>query len=100
MSDSIAVTVAIPRDQLPQVPPPDYYSQRNCELLGLDERAFLELLRRPGAPKAARLGKLRLVPRAEIVRFIESIRSQIAGTTPIDGADEVLRKMGCTRRAG
>jgi hypothetical protein len=102
-SDSISVMVAIPRDQLPSAAPPDFYSQENCAGLGLTHRAFLELLQRPGAPKAAKVGKLRLVPRAEVLAFIDALRSKTTiGAAPLDEADAVLVQLGCvpTRKTG
>lgn len=98
-AESIAVTVAIPRDQLPQGAPPDLYSQRNCDLLGLDARAFLELLRRPGAPSPMKIGKLRCVPREEMLAFMTRLREQQTRVKPLDGADRLLLGLNCAPRA-
>lgn len=91
----------VPRSALP-APPPDYYSQRNCELLGLGKRQFLELLRRPGAPPVTRIGKTRLVARADMLDFLERIRHAAAEAAAeredLDGGDKVLLELGCAPR--
>lgn len=88
-------------------PAPDYYSQRNCALLGLGHRAFLELLRRKGAPVATKVGKLRLVEREELLGYLRRLRDLEAAkpAAEVDGADHVLLEIGCAprprrRRAG
>lgn len=104
--DTVELRIVVPRDQLPTAPAPDYYSQRNCDLLGLGHRTFLELLRRPGAPTVTRVGKLRLVKRAEMLAYMERLRElapRAAGA--VDGADRVLLELGCApapkkRKAG
>lgn len=76
----------------------EYFSQRNCELLGLTKRAFLELLRRPDAPSSLRLGKSRLVRRDAMLAFLEKLATKTVtrGTGgDADGADAVLREIGC-----
>lgn len=108
MSDEIELRIMVPRDRLPlaAAPAPDYYSQENCTLLGLTRRAFLELLRTPGAPAVRKLGKLRLVERAAMLRFLERLptvdRGPAAKPAEVDGVDRVLFELGCTpqRRAG
>lgn len=82
----------------------EYFSQRNCELLGLTKRAFLELLRRPDAPRSVRLGKSRLVRRVDMIEFLERLSLARSGELPArDGADQVLSELGCVvprRRRG
>lgn len=77
----------------------EYFSQRNCELLGLTKRAFLELLRRPGAPRSVRLGKSRLVRRVDMIDFLERLSLAASAEPPArDGADQVLAELGCVVR--
>lgn len=82
----------------------EYFSQRNCELLGLTKRAFLELLRRPDAPRSVRLGKSRLVRRVDMIEFLERLSLARSEELPArDGADQVLSELGCVvprRRRG
>lgn len=98
----IEFRVTIPRSSLPQMPPADYYSQKNCErLLGMPRRKFLELLRRPGAPEVFRVGKLRMVRRAAFQEFLERIeeaqeRADRLDPEELDEADRLLLDMGCT----
>lgn len=77
----------------------EYFSQRNCELLGLTKRAFLELLRRPDAPPVSAIGKLRMVRRDAMLAFLEKLAAKTIkrGVTEhgADGADAVLREIGC-----
>lgn len=94
-SDGIELRIVVPRDSLPSAPAVEYYSQVNCELLGLDKRRFLELLRRDGAPPTKKRGKLRLVRRDLMLAYME----RLDDTAPEvvverDGADEVLLEMG------
>lgn len=103
--DTIELRFVVPRDQLmTAAPAPDYYSQENCGLLGLTHRAFLELLRSPGAPPARKIGKLRLVERAAMLRFIErqpTAERRTKRDEELSGADRVLLEIGCApkRRA-
>lgn len=98
--DGIEVRIVVPRDALPTAPRPDYYSQQNCELLGLTKRTFLELLRRPGAPRVTKVGKLRLVRREDILSFLERLAEQQKDTPDegVDGPDQVLMELGCVPR--
>ncbi len=77
----------------------EYFSQRNCELLGLTKRAFLELLRRPDAPPVSAIGKLRMVRRATMLTFLETLAAKTMKRGVVeqqaDGADAVLREIGC-----
>lgn len=86
-----------------QTPPAqvEYFSQRNCELLGLTKRAFLELLRRPDAPRSVRLGKSRLVRRVDMIDFLERLSLARSVQLPArDGADQVLADLGCVVQRG
>src|SRR5690606_33291192 len=74
--DGIELRIVVPRSALPtaSAPPPDFYSQHNCEaLLGLTPRVFLELLRRSDAPPVKRIGKARLVDRQAMLAFISAL---------------------------
>lgn len=74
----------------------EYFSQRNCDLLGLTKRGFLELLRRPDAPRSVRLGKSRLVRRVDMIEFLERLSLARSEQLPArDGADQVLSELGC-----
>lgn len=97
--EGVELRIVVPRDQLPNAPAPDFYSQRNCELLGIGVRTYLELLRRPGAPPATKLGKLRLVRREIMLEFIERLRElEPKPVAELDGADNVLLELGCAPR--
>ncbi|WP_053230818.1 hypothetical protein [Sandaracinus amylolyticus] len=99
--DGLELRVVLPTGALPAARP-DYYSQRNCHLLGITGRQFLELLRRPDAPPVAPIGKLRLVRREALLAFIDRMARHRDGIErSVDGADEVLREIGCAsvRRA-
>lgn len=99
--EGVELRIVVPRDQLPSAPAPDFFSQRNCELLGIGVRTYLELLRRPGAPPATRVGKLRLVRREAMLDFIERLRElEPKPVAELDGADHVLLEMGCAPRKG
>lgn len=81
----------------------EYFSQRNCDLLGLTKRGFLELLRRPDAPRSVRLGKSRLVRRVDMIDFLERLSLARSAEPARDGADRVLAELGCAiprRRRG
>lgn len=103
----VELRIVVPRDQLPTAPVTEYFSQRNCEtLLGIDRRTFLGLLRRPGAPPVTKIGKLRLVARADMLDYLERLRElEPKPVGELDGADRVLLELGCAprtpkRRAG
>lgn len=106
--EGVELRIVVPRESLPVAPAPEYYSQRNCDLLGIGHRTYLELLRRPGAPAVTKIGKLRLVKREEMLAFMERLRElERAREIPeseLDGADRVLMEMGCAptkkRKAG
>lgn len=95
--DGVEVRLVLPSDTLPSGRP-DYFTQRNCGLLGLNPRQFLELLRRPDSPPVARVGKLRMVRRKAMLTFLDRMAScrKNAGDdgSSLDGADEVLREIG------
>jgi hypothetical protein len=77
----------------------EYFTQRNCDLLGLTKRAFLELLRRPDAPPVAAIGKVRMVRREAMLAFLEKLAAKTTkrgvAEHDADGADAVLREIGC-----
>ncbi len=94
--DVLSAALVLVRAAQTPAQPIEYFSQRNCELLGITKRGFLELLRRPDAPRSIRLGKSRLVRRADMIDFLE--RVSLAGsaqTSARDGADQVLADLGC-----
>ena len=95
---SVELRLVVPRSALP-APPVEYFSQLNCQLLGLGRRQFLELLRRSGAPPVTRVGKTRLVRRDDMIDFLDRIRrgaEERAGKhEDLDDADRVLMEMGC-----
>lgn len=101
---SIQVVLHLPASAMSSSAPAEYFSQNNCELLGLTKRQYLELLRRPGAPPALRRGKLRMVARAAMLEFLERLRVEEEEVVEEDGPDTVLRELGWTgrgaRRAG
>ena len=84
-----------------QAPSPraEYFTQRNCELLGLTKRDFLELLRRRDAPPVSAIGKLRMVRRDAMLAFLEKLAAKTLdrglAERDADGADAVLREIGC-----
>lgn len=98
-TESVELRIVVPRSQLPVTAPPEYYSQLNCELLGINRRIYLELLRRPGAPAATRIGKLRLVHRDAMLEYMR----RLADLAPkpveeLDGGDRVLMEIGAVPR--
>lgn len=107
-SDGIELKILVPHEQLQRAAPPEYYSQRNCDQLGVGHRTFLELLRRPGAPPVLKIGKLRCVKRDLMLAFLERIREQAEreekiAESELDEADRVLLETGCApkrRKAG
>jgi hypothetical protein len=106
-SEGVELRVVVPRDQLPSVAPAELFSQANChQLLGIPPRKFLELLRRDGAPRAQKLGKLRLVRRDEMLAFLDRLRdidARAETPTVLDEADALLVEMGYSpkrRKAG
>lgn len=91
-----AALVLVRAAHAPTHQPVEYFSQRNADLLGLTKRGFLELLRRPDAPRSIRLGKTRLVRRSDMIDFLERLTvARAAEPPPQDGADEVLAELGC-----
>lgn len=98
------VTMQIPTDAITVVAaPPETISQRNVEAVtGVPARAYLDAIRSPAFPvPVVRLGKLRLVPRAEFVKWILSgapLSSQDAppdsGATSTDDVDRLADEMG------
>ena len=98
--DDVELRIRVPRAQLPAAPPPEYYSQLNCDQLGITRRIFLELLRKPGAPRPTKVGKLRLVKRAAMLDFLERLRElEPKAAAELDGADRVLMEIGAAPRA-
>lgn len=99
--DGIVLEVVVPLDKLPTAAPDEYYSQKNCDRLGITPRMFLELLRRSDAPKVMRIGKLRLVPREDMLEFMRRVGEQNAAARvrepegALDEADRVLLDWGC-----
>lgn len=77
----------------------EYVTQKNCvDVLGLTPRRFLELLRREDAPPVLPMGKLRLVPRDAMLAYVARLGTKVRADTPeqnSDGADAVLREIGC-----
>ena len=73
-------------------------TQRNCEIvLGLSARQYLELLRRSDAPPVYEIGKARMVRRDEMSAYLTRFRAvTCAPAVEPDGADDVLREIGCT----
>lgn len=97
--DVMGAALVLVRAAQAPTPQVEYFSQRNCELLGLTKRAFLDLLRRPDAPRCVRVGKGRLVRRADMVEFLERLSLARAAHAPVrDGADQVLADLGCVVR--
>ena len=101
--DDIELRVVVPRSAIPIEPPPEFYSQRNCDAqLGIGRRSFLELLRRSGAPPVTRVGSLRLVKRDAFLAYLERIRiaeeKRRVPESDLDGADGVLLELGCSPR--
>jgi hypothetical protein len=67
-------------------------------VLGLPPRQFLELLRREDAPPVKTVGKARLVRRDAMLVYIERLGAKVRSDDPeqkSDGADAVLREIGC-----
>lgn len=77
----------------------EYLTQKNCmHVLGLAPRQFLELLRREDAPPVTAMGKVRLVRRDLMLVYLERLGAKVRGDDPeqeSDGADAVLREIGC-----
>ena len=97
----VEATVRLPRGALGagETAQVEYFSQHNCELIGLRKRAFLALLRRPGAPEALRIGKDRLVRRDVMLDYLQRIGSNGSVRPPspeLDAADRVLLELDCT----
>lgn len=102
--DGIELRIVVPRSALPtaSAPPPDFYSQHNCEgLLGLTPRVFLELLRREDAPPVKRIGKTRMVERRAMLTFLDKVDTKAfeEAEEELDDADRLLNELGC-RPAG
>lgn len=98
-SDDIEIRLLLPRDALSSANRPEYFSQRNCESLGLSRREFLDLLRRADAPPVTHLGKRRLVRSDLLLAYLDrvAVRADTVATTgALDGPDRVLRDLGCT----
>ena len=74
---------------------PILVSQRNCELLALNRRDFLEALRRPDfSPTVMKIGKLRLVRVSEFLDWLGNVaKAQQAIEQSEDEATEVLREV-------
>lgn len=109
--DGVELRIVVPREALAAAEPAraEYFSQHNAEqLLGVPRRTFLELLRRPDAPRVIRHGKLRLVEREAMLAFLRVLRERApasaANAEQLDGPDGVLAEIGCTpqrrRRVG
>lgn len=86
------------------VSPAAFVTQKNClDCLGLPPRRFLELLRRQDAPPVQVVGKLRMVNRDSMLEYLGRLAAsptrRDAGSEP-DGADAVLREIGCSRTRG
>lgn len=99
--DTVELRLVIPRDAFPVAARPDYFSQQNCDLLGLSKRSFLELLRRPDAPPVIRVGKQRLVRRDLMMTFLDGLaeaKPRGPRSAELDGPDQVLTELGCTPR--
>ncbi|MFO0713607.1 MAG: hypothetical protein U0353_27390 [Sandaracinus sp.] len=88
MSETVATTT-----------PSEYVTQKNCvEVLGIHRRKFLELLRRDDAPQVVAMGKLRMVRRDEMIMYVGRLGAKVRGDEveqDVDGADAVLREIGC-----
>lgn len=75
-------------------------TQKNCMVvLGLTPRRFLELLRRDDAPPVVAVGKIRMVRREAMLAYIARLGAQRRGAADHDqdpdGAESVLREIGC-----
>lgn len=74
----------------------EFISQHTAEaILGLTPRQFLDLLRRGDAPPVSAVGKLRLVRRDAMVAFLDRLGARAHVAHEVDGADAVLREIGC-----
>lgn len=100
--EGVELRIVIPREAIPAASRPEYFSQDNCELLGLKKRAFLRLLREPDAPPVVEVGKRRLVKREHMFRFLDRLsvaRSSSPSSSPkpadLDGPDQILAELGC-----
>lgn len=92
--DLITIPIAVPRSSMTIIEaPPDFVSQRNSlKVIATEPRPFLAMLRRPDCPLAiTRIGKLRLVPREDLVRWLRSLASP---ARDVDGVDDVLASVG------
>jgi len=109
---TMTVTVALdPEGLTVTAAPPETLSQLNVEhVTGVPVRAFLEAIRAPGFPlDVAKLGKLRIVHRAEFVRWLlaqtaKDLHAPDHGpandAAPADPTvDEVLAELGLERVA-
>jgi hypothetical protein len=77
----------------------EYVTQKtSLHVLGLPPRQFLELLRRQDAPPVSVMGKLRMVRRDAMLAYVGRLGAKVRGEDAeqkSDGADAVLREIGC-----
>lgn len=96
----LELRLVVPREILAGNMRVEYVSQQNVAVVGLGRRQFLELLRRPDAPRVIKVGKLRLVRREDMLAFLDRVGQSegAASVEEMDGADKVLEELGCSVR--
>lgn len=113
ITDSVRLTIAVPRSEFVVVEaPPEFVTQKNADaVLGMTARAFLDLVGEMAKDPACTIeivkrGKLRMVPREDLVRHLRATGRRRALPAPAaapanDGqGNGVLAELGYVRRQG
>jgi hypothetical protein len=97
--EEIEIRLVVPRELGVGVLGARLISQKTCAVFGLDERRYLELLRRPDAPPARKLGKLRLIDSETFSAFLRRITEESnASKEGLDDPDKLLTELGFSPR--